>query len=239
MMNELNCLRCRTPMTYRGSRRLHEGARWGVLGDLGELFVNQESFKVYTCPRCGKAEFFISDPPPVPPVQVKQSTPVLSLELEPEITIVESTVIASHTDLLKLEPGKDGLEEVYDTLGYPIGSQMTEHGTVLCYSSEDEMNPHVVLVDNQAHVVRLVAVCNHLDIFTLEGLEKTYGLRELAATINGYEHWLFESKGVAFVVEGRNDHDILYVQFFEPHLSLTDYLAVEGYTVETFADGSG
>ena len=45
-------------MVYDGNRKFHEGARWGVLGDLGELFVNKEGYMVYVCPNCGKAEFF-------------------------------------------------------------------------------------------------------------------------------------------------------------------------------------
>ena len=235
-MNELKCLRCQTAMTYRGDRWFNEDSRKRILGNLGDLLVNQESFKVYACPRCGKTEFFTATQPQlVRPVPVNRSLPVEQIELDLDMMVVESTSIPDHTDLLKLEPGKDGLEEVYNTLGYPINSQLTPHGTALCYPSEDALNPHVVLVDDKYQLVRLVAVYNHLDIFTLEGLEQTYGLRELADTIDGYEYWLFEGKGVAFVVEGRNDHDILYVQFFEPHLSLADYLAVDGSSQETFA----
>lgn len=235
-MNELKCLRCQTPMTYRGDRWFNEDPRRRILGNLGDLFVNQENLKVYACPGCGKVEFFTSRPTlPERPVQSNQSLPGAPLTLDLEIMVVESTAIPNHTDLLKLEPGKDGLEDVYNTLGYPINSQITEHGTVLCYPSEDELNPHVVLVDNQYQLVRMVAVCNHLDIFTLEDLEQTYGQRELADTISGYEYWFFEGNGAAFVVEGRNDHDILYVQFFEPHLSLEDYLTVDGYSQVTFS----
>jgi len=46
-------------MEYVGTKRFHEGTRWGVLGDLGELFVKRESFDVFVCPRCGRVEFFI------------------------------------------------------------------------------------------------------------------------------------------------------------------------------------
>lgn len=233
-MSELKCLRCQTPMTFRGERWFNEDSRKRILGNLGDLFVNQESFKVYACPRCGKTEFFTATrTPSARPVPVSQSLPAAPLELE--IMMVEATVIPSHTDLLKLEPGKDGLEDVYNALGYPINSQITEHGTAMCYLSEDEMNPHVILIDNHYQVVRLVAICNYLDMFTLAGLEESFGVRELADTIDGYEYWLFEGKGVAFVVEGRNDNDILYVQFFEPHISLADYLSVDGYSRETFA----
>lgn len=37
-----------------------EGTRtWGfVIGDLGELFVGREEYKIYVCPKCSKIEFF-------------------------------------------------------------------------------------------------------------------------------------------------------------------------------------
>jgi len=48
-------------MAFGGIKRFHEGTRlWAFLfGDLGELFVNRESFEVYACPNCGKVEFFV------------------------------------------------------------------------------------------------------------------------------------------------------------------------------------
>jgi hypothetical protein len=49
----------RPTSTYAGTKKFHEGTRWGVLGELGELFVNKEKFDVYFCPRCGKVEFFV------------------------------------------------------------------------------------------------------------------------------------------------------------------------------------
>ena len=56
-MNELNCLRCQPPMTYRGDRWFNEDPRRRILGNLGDLFVNQESFKVYACPAVAKRSF--------------------------------------------------------------------------------------------------------------------------------------------------------------------------------------
>lgn len=55
----LTCPRCDRDLDYVGTKRFHEGTRWGVLGDLGELFVNKEKFDVYCCPRCGRVEFFV------------------------------------------------------------------------------------------------------------------------------------------------------------------------------------
>lgn len=46
-------------MTHMGTRDFHEGKRWGMLGDIGEMFVNKQRFDVYSCPRCGLVEFFI------------------------------------------------------------------------------------------------------------------------------------------------------------------------------------
>ncbi len=56
---DLRCLRCDVQLTYAGTKKFHEGTRWGALGDFSELFVNKEKFDVYFCPRCGKVEFFV------------------------------------------------------------------------------------------------------------------------------------------------------------------------------------
>ena len=42
-----------------GTKKFHEGKRWGALGEIGELFTNRENFDVYMCPRCGRVEFFV------------------------------------------------------------------------------------------------------------------------------------------------------------------------------------
>lgn len=55
----LSCPRCDRKLDYVGTKSFHEGRRWGILGDLGELFVNKERFDVYCCPRCGRVEFFV------------------------------------------------------------------------------------------------------------------------------------------------------------------------------------
>ena len=53
------CVRCECDKTYLGTKRLREGAQWGILGDLGRVFVNREKFDVYACPKCGGVEFFV------------------------------------------------------------------------------------------------------------------------------------------------------------------------------------
>jgi hypothetical protein len=55
----MKCARCATNLDYVGTKRFHEGTRYGVLGDIGELFVKREQFDVYVCPRCGRVEFFV------------------------------------------------------------------------------------------------------------------------------------------------------------------------------------
>ncbi len=55
----IRCPRCEQALTYMGTKKFHEGTRWGALGDIGELFVHKESFDVYCCPRCGRVEFFV------------------------------------------------------------------------------------------------------------------------------------------------------------------------------------
>ncbi|MBD1582740.1 hypothetical protein [Pseudoalteromonas sp. S16_S37] len=56
----LECTRCQTTLDFIGTKNFHEGTRWGVLGELGELFVNKENLDMYACKSCGKVEFFIA-----------------------------------------------------------------------------------------------------------------------------------------------------------------------------------
>ena len=59
---ELSCLRCSQPMISLGLRRFHEGSQAApfLLGNLGELLVDRESFELFTCSACGEVEFFFS-----------------------------------------------------------------------------------------------------------------------------------------------------------------------------------
>jgi hypothetical protein len=56
----LNCLRCPRELDYVGTKKSHEGTRWGILGELGELLVRKESFDLYVCSNCGHVEFFVN-----------------------------------------------------------------------------------------------------------------------------------------------------------------------------------
>ena len=55
----MKCPRCETDLAFVGTKSFHEGKRWGILGDIGELFVNKEKFDVYVCQRCGRVELFV------------------------------------------------------------------------------------------------------------------------------------------------------------------------------------
>jgi predicted nucleic-acid-binding Zn-ribbon protein len=55
---DVDCLRCGHALDYFGVKHFHEGARWGVLGDLAELFVRTTGFEVYVCSNCGHVELF-------------------------------------------------------------------------------------------------------------------------------------------------------------------------------------
>ena len=57
--NPIACARCHQSLQYVGRKRFHEGTNWGILGEIGELFVKREHFDVYVCPRCGGVEFFV------------------------------------------------------------------------------------------------------------------------------------------------------------------------------------
>lgn len=55
---EVDCLRCKIPLIFSRQFDFHEGMRFGVFGNIFELFVNKEKFDLYICPKCGKVEFF-------------------------------------------------------------------------------------------------------------------------------------------------------------------------------------
>jgi hypothetical protein len=61
-VRDLRCLRCDAPMSTISRLRLHKGTRaWPLLmGNLGELLVNRETFDAYACSCCGKVEFFVT-----------------------------------------------------------------------------------------------------------------------------------------------------------------------------------
>jgi Zn finger protein HypA/HybF involved in hydrogenase expression len=49
---DIDCLRCAVQMRFSGNFSFHEGFLTGV-------FTSKETFDLYTCPKCGKVEFFV------------------------------------------------------------------------------------------------------------------------------------------------------------------------------------
>jgi hypothetical protein len=55
------CPSCRVTLDFIGTKKFHEGSRAApfLLGEIGELLVNRETFDVYLCSRCGRIEMFL------------------------------------------------------------------------------------------------------------------------------------------------------------------------------------
>jgi hypothetical protein len=122
----LHCVRCATELEYVGTKRFHEGARWGVLGDLGELFVNRESFDVFLCPLCGRVEFFVEGIGEEfrPPLRERGASGLLSkaMKLETKGKVQEALALYQETATKypETEAGQDALrsmEALKQTLG--------------------------------------------------------------------------------------------------------------------------
>lgn len=58
MERDLNCLRCRTEMRFVGREKFQLGQTGWLLGDLSNLLSGALDLLIYTCPKCGKVEFF-------------------------------------------------------------------------------------------------------------------------------------------------------------------------------------
>lgn len=60
-MKKLLCLRCSEEMRYIKREKLQLGKTGWVLGDLPNLIAGAMEVDIYTCPACGKIEFFLAD----------------------------------------------------------------------------------------------------------------------------------------------------------------------------------
>lgn len=58
MGRELDCLRCGTRMNYIRREKFQMGEAGWLLGDLPHLIKGAMELDVYSCPFCGKVEFF-------------------------------------------------------------------------------------------------------------------------------------------------------------------------------------
>jgi hypothetical protein len=56
----VKCSRCGCPLTYSGTRKLHQETDMGVLGELGEMYKSgaHQFLDTYTCNSCGHVELF-------------------------------------------------------------------------------------------------------------------------------------------------------------------------------------
>ena len=60
-MRNMNCLRCGTKMEYAKRTKLQLGEAGWILNDLPHLIHGAMDVDIYSCPDCGKLEFFSSD----------------------------------------------------------------------------------------------------------------------------------------------------------------------------------
>lgn len=143
-------------------------------------------------------------------------------------------------ELLKIEPGKMGMEEVILKLGNPFAKNKLKNDILLCYPSADPSNPHSILIDSRYKVVKLVAIHNDNGAFDLDNLGTAYGQQEFVTRTDGFEFWIYEAHGVAKVTEGFSDEAILFVQFFEKRLDMNRYMELNCFFEETFmCSGTG
>lgn len=114
----MHCVRCATNLDYVGTKRFHEGSRWGVLGDLGELFVRRESFDVFVCPRCGRVEFFVEGIGEEfrPPLRERGASGMLSeatrLEIQGKVPEALALYLETATKYPDTEAGQDALRSM-------------------------------------------------------------------------------------------------------------------------------
>ena len=61
MKKDLQCLRCGQKMNYIKKEKLQLGQTGWLLGDLPNLVAGAMEVDIYTCPQCGKIEFFLAE----------------------------------------------------------------------------------------------------------------------------------------------------------------------------------
>jgi|GEM_PF-1983307 hypothetical protein len=223
----LQCLRCGTLLAFAGTREFHEGTRWGFLGDWGEIFVNKEAFDVYYCPHCGKIEFFLAG-------RGEGRVQTTSIDALAHRSDEQSTGEASRSNLMSLKPGTQHITEIYQIIGYPSAYRQVGDFTVMRYAVRFPHTPDVVVIDKATGELKLVAVANADEPFSLSELIAQHGEPEIAGIFNGNEHHFFAGQGLAIVATGRAENNILYVQVMLDSLTLNDYIAANGYAAETF-----
>lgn len=61
MKTNLLCLRCRQEMHHIKKQKLQLGQTDWIFGDLPNLFAGAIEVDIYSCPDCGKIEFFLAE----------------------------------------------------------------------------------------------------------------------------------------------------------------------------------
>jgi len=63
-MRKVNCSNCHTPLSYITTAKIQLGQTGWILGDLPNLLAGAIEAEIYSCPACGKIEFYqeLSEP---------------------------------------------------------------------------------------------------------------------------------------------------------------------------------
>ncbi|MBR5871601.1 MAG: hypothetical protein IKZ09_11260 [Clostridia bacterium] len=61
MSRQLSCLRCGQKMNHIKKQKLQLGQTGWIFGDLPNLLAGAMEVDIYSCPDCGKIEFFLAD----------------------------------------------------------------------------------------------------------------------------------------------------------------------------------
>lgn len=61
MKNSIFCLRCKREMNHIRTEKLQLGETSWILGDIPNLVAGAMEVNIYSCPACGKLEFFLAD----------------------------------------------------------------------------------------------------------------------------------------------------------------------------------
>ena len=63
-MRDIDCLRCGVKMSYVGDEKFQLGQTGWFLGDIPNLVAGAMRLSIYSCPECGKIEFFTAEDEP-------------------------------------------------------------------------------------------------------------------------------------------------------------------------------
>ena len=61
MPKNMPCLRCGHEMNHIKTEKLQFGQTGWILGDLPNLLAGAMEVDIYTCPNCGKLEFYLAE----------------------------------------------------------------------------------------------------------------------------------------------------------------------------------